>query len=121
MSGSSSSQGRAAWQALLVALALLCAMFASWALARVAGAATATYIQGFGGEGTEGGHLSAPQGVAVDSKGNIWIADTGHDRIQEFDAEGKFIQEFGAIGSTSGLFSEPQGIAIDSEGNVWIA
>ncbi len=89
-------------------------------LAPSAGAATATYVQGFGGENTEGGHLSTPQGVALDSKGNVWVADSGHNRVQEFDSEGKFIQEFGAVGSTSGLFSEPQGIAIDSEGDVWV-
>src|ERR1051326_774308 len=114
--------GKGAARGTHCALVLFCVSLCALASSPAAkGAVTATYVQGFGGEGTEGGHLSTPQGVAIDSKGNVWVADTGHDRVQEFDAEGKFVQEFGAFGSATGLFSEPQGIAIDSEGNVWIA
>jgi len=121
MSGSLARERLETRRLRLAALVFLCASLAALASAPTAGAATATYVQGFGGEGSEGGHLVEPSGVAIDSKGNVWVADTGHDRIQEFDSEGKFIQEFGAFGSASGLFSEPQGIAIDPEGDVWVA
>ena len=75
----------------------------------------------FGGSGSGAGQLSAPGGVATDSEGNVWVADTGHNRVQEFNSKGEFVRQFGATGSGNGLFAEPRGIAIDSKGNVWVA
>src|SRR5262245_1831858 len=35
-----------------------------------------------------------PSGVAIDSKGRIFVADTVNSRIQMFDSEGNFLQVF---------------------------
>ena len=35
--------------------------------------------------------FSSPRGVAVDSSGNIYVADTGNNRIQKFDENGNFL------------------------------
>jgi RHS repeat-associated protein len=75
----------------------------------------------FGNESTGSGHLAAPAGVAVDSGANVWVADTAHNRIQEFNAKGELIRAFGAIGSGDGELRSPRGLAIDSKGNLWVA
>ena len=45
-------------------------------------------------------------GIAVDSSGNVYLADGAHDRIQVFSAEGVFLRE------TSG-FLDLRDVAID--------
>ena len=45
----------------------------------------------WGSYGTGDGQFSIPDGVAVDGSGNVYVADTGNDRIQKFDSNGTFI------------------------------
>ena len=80
-----------------------------------------TFVRSFGGAGSGPGHLSAPAGIAADPEGDVWVADTAHSRIQEFDSEGKFVRQFGGEGSGDGEFSAPKGLTADSEGNLWVA
>ncbi len=75
----------------------------------------------FGTEGPGEGQFLYPDGIATDPEGNVWVADSGNNRIQEFNSEGKFIREFGSEGSSKGQFLYPTGIATDPEGNVWAA
>ncbi|HEY5286439.1 MAG TPA: hypothetical protein VIJ50_04980, partial [Solirubrobacteraceae bacterium] len=75
----------------------------------------------FGGSGSSAGQLSGPTGVATDSSGNVWVADTGHDRVQEFNSKGEFVREFGAEGSANGQFTGLRGIAVSSSGYVYVA
>jgi secreted PhoX family phosphatase len=78
------------------------------------------------------GQFSSPKGVAFDSSGNVWVADSGNNRIEEFNSSGSYLTAIGAgyngisgaIGSTgigSGQFNVPEGIAIDSSNNIWVA
>ena len=83
--------------------------------------AEGTYISQFGAEGTENGQFKEPQGIAIDSKGNVWIADSANKRIQEFNPKGEFVRKTGSEGTGNGQFKNPKGIATDSEGNVWVA
>ena len=64
--------------------------------------------------------MKGPDGVAFDSSGNVWVADTGADRVDELSSTGKYITRFGAEGTGNGQFKEPRGIAIDKEGHVWV-
>ena len=43
-------------------------------------------------------YFSLPSDVAVDSDGNIYIADTDKNRVQKFNAEGYFITGWGGKG-----------------------
>ena len=44
------------------------------------------YLRGLGGEGTEPGQFHLPHGVALDSAGCLYVADTMNARIQKFAA-----------------------------------
>ena len=48
------------------------------------------FLLSFGGPGTGNGQFNDPEGVAVDSGGNIYVADTVNNRIQKFDSSGNF-------------------------------
>jgi sugar lactone lactonase YvrE len=67
-----------------------------------------------------GGKFDGPRGVAVDNSGNIYVADTGNDRVQKFDPNGRFLLLFGGPGSAAGQFDTPDSVATDSTGNVYV-
>jgi len=71
-----------------------------------------------------GMETGSTSGVAVDSKGNIWIAGrcgantcTGSAQapIMQFTAQGAFVKAFGA-----GVFNFPHGLFIDAGDNIWV-
>jgi DNA-binding beta-propeller fold protein YncE len=70
---------------------------------------------------TSPGDFGAPQGVAVDADGNVYVTDTLNDRVEIFDADGNFISTFGKNGDGPGFFERPKGIAIDGDGHIWVA
>jgi streptogramin lyase len=83
---------------------------------------TFTYTSKFGEAGTEAGKLKGPFGMAVDSKGDLWVADEANNRIEEFGPEGKYISTFGKPGSEAGQLKEPKGIVVEqSTGDIWVA
>jgi RHS repeat-associated protein len=79
------------------------------------------FITKFGSEGTANGQFKTPEAIAIDSKGNVWVADTGSNRIQEFSSAGTFIRKWGTTGSEAGQLSKPRGIGFDSEGDLWVS
>jgi RHS repeat-associated protein len=74
---------------------------------------------GIAGSGTK--QLNAPHGIATDSSGGVWVADTGNNRIEGFGPTGTYLEMFGKEGTTEGKLKAPKGVAIDAEGNAWIA
>ncbi len=73
--------------------------------------------------GVEGGghaQFRGPKGLALDSQGNVWIADDGNHRVQELSPSGGYLGEFGSWGTGEGQFKEPKGLAIDGHGNIWV-
>ena len=75
-----------------------------------------TGTKGFSGDGgpAAAATLNAPSGLAVDSAGNIYIADTGNNRVRTVGADGN-------IHSLAPAFSAPAGLAFDSAGNLYVA
>jgi hypothetical protein len=69
--------------------------------------------------GYTGGGLNSPEGVALDSSGNVWVANLGGNSLSKFSAVGIPISP--SSGYTGGGLNSPSGtIAIDSSGNVWV-
>jgi hypothetical protein len=94
----------------------------------VAGTGTA----GFSGDGgpATAAQLNKPHGVAVDTAGNIFIADTFNYRVRKITPDGiistvagvgaKVFAEEGGLATTAGLRG-PMGVAVDREGNLVIS
>jgi DNA-binding beta-propeller fold protein YncE len=74
-----------------------------------------------GGKGSDKGQFDSPTGIAVDSNGNILVADTGNGRIGKFSPTGTFLSTLGTKGAGHGQFRDPNGIAIDRAGNIYVA
>lgn len=61
-----------------------------------------------------------PTDLTVDSKGNIYVLDSGNNRIVKFNENGKFLLEFGRFGQGPGEFSNPVDILIDGEDKIYV-
>ena len=99
-------------------------------LTKVAGTGKAGF-SGDGGPATSA-RLNFPQGVAVDSGGNLYIADTYNDVIRKVTLASGVITTVAGIGeslgsagdgglATQALLDEPFGVAVDSGGSLYIA
>ena len=75
------------------------------------------YTRGFSGDGgpAKAARLHGATGVAVDSSGNVYIADHENNRIRKVDTSGT-ITTFASTG-----ISGPRGLAVDSNDNVYVA
>ena len=83
-----------------------------------------------GTNGTADGDFSFPQGIAFAPNGDLYVSDTGNDRIQEFTVNSNgtlnFVASFGTAGSGSsapaGELNQPTGIAVSPDGStLWVA
>lgn len=59
--------------------------------------------------------LHSPEGVAVDSAGNIWVGDRAFNRIVELSSTGTFLQTFGKLGSAHDQFNHPTHLLISGD------
>lgn len=85
-------------------------------------AETCTSSCEIGISGSGSGQFSEPWGIAVNqSSGDVYVSDTGDERVQEFSSTGTFITSFGSKGAGAAQFNLAEGLAIDSSGNVWVA
>jgi len=51
------------------------------------------FIKSWGGKGTAPGQFQVAHGIAIDARGQLWVADRENQRVQLFDADGGFIRE----------------------------
>ena len=91
----------------------------------LAGSTTAGSVDGTG----SAARFNLPWAVAVDSTGNVYVADTNSNEIRDITPAGVVTTLAGSTilnGSTDGLgnaasFSGPSGVALDAEGNGYVA
>jgi len=79
-----------------------------------------------------GNRFRFPMGLAVDSSGNVYVADEGNSQIRELSPSGGnwvgstvagLVGISGSMDGTSAnaTFSSPSGIAVDASGNLYVA
>ena len=97
-------------------------------IATIAGTGSA----GFGGDGMLGtsASLDNPIGLAADAVGNVYVADSGNQRIRRIDLQGIITTVagteepgYGGDGgaATEALLDGPTGVAADTAGNLYVA
>ena len=69
---------------------------------------------------TKTGEFFGPRAVAV-TKDEIYVVDTGNERVQVFSIDGTFKRVWGGYGGGPGQLIEPVGIAIGPDGLVYVA
>ena len=79
------------------------------------------YNSQVGSMGSGNAQFSEPEGVTVDSKGDIWVADTRNDRVEELNEKGEYIAAFGSNGSGNGQFRDPSDLAVSAKGDIWVS
>ncbi|MCU0499557.1 MAG: SMP-30/gluconolactonase/LRE family protein [Anaerolineae bacterium] len=62
-----------------------------------------------------------PRDVALDSAGNVYVADTGNKRIRVYTADGQWLRDIGRGGSAPGQLDEPSGIVISPDNRLFVA
>jgi hypothetical protein len=90
-----------------------------------------TGTSGFSGDGASAGNatLNAPKSVAFDGAGNLYIVDSGNNRIRKVDTNGIITTVAGGGSSspgdggaaTSAQLNSPGGVSVDSAGNIFFA
>jgi len=66
------------------------------------------------------GTFKNPADIFIDKAFNIWIADTGNNRLVKFDENGNFIREYGTE-ENEGKLNAPEGIYISERDEIWVA
>ena len=94
--------------------------------------AAGSFQEGYAGDGERAtmAALNAPEGVAVDSRGRLFIADAGNHRIRMVDTEG-LISTVAGTGDagfsgdggpgTMALLNAPADVTVDNDGYLYIA
>jgi sugar lactone lactonase YvrE len=132
LNGKSPIRRLAAWAVLLAALA---APQVGRAQVNYATPYTFTTFAGtpFAVSGADGtgptARFNAPYGTAVDSSGNVYVADLGNDTIRKITPSGvvtTLAGMAGVAGSADGQgsaarFNTPVGVAVDTQGNVYVS
>ncbi len=73
--------------------------------------------------GSDNTYLCGPNGVALDSAGHVYVADTwSSHRVQIFNGDGSYYATLGTgWGTGNDQFKGPNGVAVDSTGHIYVA
>jgi len=64
--------------------------------------------------------MKEPAGITVAPDASIWVADTGNNRIEQWNSSLSLVRVVGKEGSGGGEFKAPIAIEADLSGNIWV-
>ena len=73
-----------------------------------------------GAAGSGPGAFDHPEGVALAPSGDVYVADTGNNRVVELSPGGAFIAAWGSRGTANGRFNSPSALAVSEAGDVYV-
>lgn len=79
--------------------------------------ADGTFLREWGAKGTEPGQFNIPHGLALDARGNVYVADRENSRLQVFDPSGTLLRVWPATGTVGRVFD----VSITPKGYLYIA
>jgi large repetitive protein len=68
-----------------------------------------------------GSNFNDPYGLAVDGSGDVFVADTGNNAVDEVVAVGGKVSSGSTVNTVSSVFNQPYGVAVDGSGDVFVA
>ena len=74
----------------------------------------------FGTAGSKPGELFFPTNITIGPNGNLFVADTGNFRVEEFTTSGEYLRSFGSVGISLGSFARPKGVALDRNSRMYV-
>ena len=98
---------------------LVSAGFLVFCLLATAVGAQLSLVTSFGSAGTGNGQFQVPHGIAVDTRGNVYVADQNANRIEKFTSDGAFVLAFAPPRGPDG-FNGPGSLALDPQGNLLV-
>ena len=93
-------------------------------------ASAGTVVAGTGAAGTGLSQLSDPDEIALDARGDLFVADTGNNRVEEFaytSATGTYastatrVAGTGTQGSGANQLGLPNSVTLDAKGDLFVA
>jgi DNA-binding beta-propeller fold protein YncE len=102
-------------------LLLLCSLAVAGGVAAAAPAGFPPFLRAWGGGGSAPGLFISPDMVAIDARGQVYVADRQNDRVEQFDYRGHLLSILGSGGSGPGQFHGPRGVAVDGLGDLYVA
>jgi len=75
---------------------------------------TTIYLTEFGRTPIDNNPLSRPQGLSIDIDGNLYIADTGNNRVLKLSQDGKLLRQVGGFGWGKEQFDNPVDVWVEN-------
>lgn len=76
-------------------------------------------VRSWGSRGSEPGKFNFPVGMAQDSQGNLYVADSGNNRVQKFDPLGHYLSSL-SYTTVDNKPLHPFSLAIDSKDSLYV-